>query len=187
MKYGGAEAKQFVTNLSLITSRGKWGDNIMTAEWVHHISYKPGLVMVNIHEDDATAENIMQSKEFGVNVASEAQGKMIKIAGNSSGKETDKIAVLKELGFEFYKAKEIGAYMIKGAALNLECRLIRHEKMGDHSMFIGEVVSVSAGNGEPIIFRSGTGLFKIGEKLVRDHNPEQEEKVKKLLEKHAKK
>ena len=109
IKYGGPEARTFVTNLSLVTSKGKWGDNVMAAEWVHHISYNPGLIMVNVHDFDATADNIIGSKEFGINIAALDQADIISIAGGSTGKEIDKIAVLKELGFEFYRGKKIGA------------------------------------------------------------------------------
>lgn len=187
MKYGGEESKQFVTNLGLITSKGKWGDNIMTAEWTHHISYNPAMVMVNVHDFDATADNITTSKEFGVSLASEKQGGAIKISGNSTGKEIDKIAVLKELGFEFYRAKKIDAYMLKGAVLNLECRLVKHEKVGDHMMFIGEVVEAAAhGEESPILFRSGTGIYKVGEKLTHGKSVNDPETMEQLLQKHRK-
>ena len=60
---------QFLTNVGLITSDGPYGPNVMAAEWTHHISYSPGLIAVNIRGRDTTAENIKDSKEFGVNLA----------------------------------------------------------------------------------------------------------------------
>jgi flavin reductase (DIM6/NTAB) family NADH-FMN oxidoreductase RutF len=39
----------------------------MAAEWTHYMSYSPtSLIAVNILGNDATAENIKGSKEFGV-------------------------------------------------------------------------------------------------------------------------
>lgn len=187
IKYGSPEAKSFITNLSLVTSRGKWGDNVMTAEWVHQISYDPGLIMVNLHEVDATADNIAETKVFGISIAAQDQGDMISVAGGSTGKEVDKIAVLRELGFEFYNGEMTGLQMVKGAALNLECRVVKQEKVGDHIMFIGEVAEATVNAGkEPLAFRAATGLYKLEERLAHDKSEEKEKRIDELLKKHRK-
>src|SRR3989338_2700836 len=107
LAWGSDEAKKFVTNIGLITSNGPHGQNIMTAEWTHHISYSPGLIAINVHSYDATYDNIMKSKEFGVNLCGIDQSVASSVAGGSSGKEVDKIKILQDLGIEFYKAKKI--------------------------------------------------------------------------------
>lgn len=185
MKYGGTEARQFLTNLSLITSKGMWGDNIMTAEWVHQVSYEPGIVIVNVHDYDATADNIIGSGEFGVSMASEGQEELVNICGNVSGKKSDKLAALRELGFGFYRAGAIGAYMVEGAAMNLECRLIRHERVGDHVMFIGDVISAKVGTGKPMLFRAGTGIYRIGDVVRHAKDGAREKEVEDALARHA--
>ena len=185
IKYGSPEAKTFVTNLSLITSKGKWGDNVMTAEWVHQVSYEPGIIMVNIHDFDATADNIIESKEFGVSVLAQDQADAISIAGGSSGKQVDKIAVLKESGFSFYQGKKIGVQMLKGASLNIECKLLKHEKVGDHMMFIGEVADISLNQGkEAVVFRAATGIYKLGEPCGHKQEPDAKAKLEALVTKH---
>ena len=109
----------------------------MAAEWTHHVSYSPS-------QDDATAENIKESKEFGVNLAAEDQNIICSITGQYTGKRVDKIALLKKMGIVFYEAKKIKVPMITGAAMNAECKLIKQEEqLGDHIMFVGEVVEVS--------------------------------------------
>jgi len=40
------------------------------------------------------------------------------------------INALEELGFEFYKSKKIQAIMIKGASVNIECKLLRENTLG---------------------------------------------------------
>jgi flavin reductase (DIM6/NTAB) family NADH-FMN oxidoreductase RutF len=187
IKYGSPEAKSFVTNLSLVTSRGKWGDNIMAAEWVHQVSYEPGLIMVNVHDFDATAENILETKEFGVSIVTEALKDMIGIAGGNSGKEVDKISVLRELGFNFYNGKKTSVQMVNGAALNLECRLLKHEKVGDHMMFIGEVVEATIGAANnPLAFRAATGMYKLEAPLPHEKDAKKQELIEQLLKKHKK-
>ncbi len=169
LEYGSIEARQFITNVGLVTSKGRWGDNIMAAEWVHHMSYNPGIIIISVRGSHATADNIIESGEFGVSLASEEQGMIVKVSGGSTGKEVDKIGMLRELGVELYRAESIDVYMVGGAALNLECKLIKHEEVGDHIMFIGEVVGAAASLAEnPIVFRSKRGMFKVGEKIAHD-------------------
>src|SRR5271170_2950392 len=124
LKWGTTASRKFATNIGLITSNGKYGNNIMTAEWTHHISYDPGILMINIHAHDATADNIKESKEFGVSIASKDQNILSSVAGIHSGKKVNKISMLEELGFEFYKAKKIDALMVSNASLNVECKLL---------------------------------------------------------------
>ncbi len=183
--WGGEASSKFVTNVGLITSNGPHGHNVMAAEWTHHISYSPGLIMINVGYNKATAENIKKSKEFGVSLAAVDQNIVSNIAGGSSGKDTDKINALKELGIEFYKAKKIDALMIKGAALNAECRLIKSIELGDHIAFIGEVAEVSVHDKQPIIYHGGK-YYKAGEHISK---PPQEalDNIRKVVEKHRKK
>jgi len=185
MPWGSDPSRKFITNVGLITSNGPHDNNVMAAEWTHHISYEPGLIAVNVHTYDATHDNIMKTKEFGVNIAATDQNIDSSIAGGSSGKNVDKIAVLRELGIEFYKAKKINVLMIKGAALNMECRVIETKMMGDHMMFIGEVVEVTTGDKEPLLYYGGK-YYKVGDNLKK---PDQKtiEKIQKLVEKYKKK
>lgn len=181
--WGSDIAAKFITNVGLITSKGPYGDNIMAAEWTHHVSYSPGLVMVNIGFGKATEVNIKKSKEFGVSIASTGQNIVASIAGGSSGKEVNKIKVLEELGVGFYKAKKIDAFMVKGAAANIECKLVKAIELGDHLACIGEAVHVSVG-GEPLIYHGGK-YYKVGENIQKP--PEEiREQMRKLVEKHRK-
>jgi len=66
--WGSDESKKFATNVGLITSNGPHGHNVMAAEWTHHVSYSPGMIMVNVGFDKATEANIMKTKEFGVSL-----------------------------------------------------------------------------------------------------------------------
>ena len=185
LEWNDRRTRQFVCNVGLITSDGPNGPNVMAAEWTYHVSYSPSLIMINIHKEDATAENILKSKEFGVNLTAENQNHISSIAGNSSGSEVDKIAVLKELGVEFYQAKHINAPMIKGAAMHAECKLLKHEPLGDHHMFVGEVVELDADeNIKPAVYHNGK-YWKIGENIPRP-SEEMRDRIKALLEKHKK-
>ena len=194
MQWGSEGAHKFTTNVGLITSNGPHGDNIMAAEWTHQVSYSPGLIMVNIGFDKATEENINANKEFGVSLAAEDQNVVSSVAGGSSGREVDKIAVLKELGVEFYKGKKINALMVKGAAMNVECRLVEAIKLGDHMAFVGEAVEIEVHDKNAILYHAGKyfktkndaqGAFA-GFETVQKPADEVRERIKNLVEKHRK-
>ena len=46
--------------------------------------------------------------------------------------------------------------MIRGAAMNAECKLVKREDIGDHVMFIGEVTEISTDeNIKPLVYHNG--------------------------------
>lgn len=156
MVWGGQESRQFVTNVGLVTTDGPHGRNIMTCEWSHHISYRPGLLAVCVGPRDATHDNIESTRQFGVGLASVDQTVLSSLAGGYTGKEFDKVAALQELGFKFRDAQEIMVPMVEGTALSMECRLTDQRGFGDHTMFVGEIlVALADAARVPLIYHQG--------------------------------
>lgn len=183
LPWGDEKTVKFVTNVGLITSDGPNGPNIQSAEWTHHVSYSPGLIAVCLGKDRTTRENILATKEFGINIAATDQNVIASVAGGSHGRDVDKIGLLKELGFKFYKAKRIKTLMVEGAALNAECKVVNVTELGDHTMFIGEVQEAVASQKEPLAYH-GFKYWKLGENIPK---PGLEvEKLKSLVEKFRK-
>ena len=57
--------------------------------------------------------------------------------------------------------------MVQRAAMNAECKLIKQEELGDHIMFIGKVVEISADeNIRPLLYYNGR-YWKLGEGIVK--------------------
>ena len=181
--WGSEPAKKFVTNVGLITSNGPHGDNIMSAEWTHQVSYQPGMILISLKTSEATYENIIKSKEFGVNLASQEQNVMASVAGGSSGKNVNKIEALKELGFKFFKAKKIKALMVEGASLNVECRLANTVEIGDHVAFVGEAVEVHPITAKEPLAYHGLKYWRLNETIPKP--PQEElERIQKIIEEH---
>ncbi|HEV2193507.1 MAG TPA: flavin reductase family protein [Nitrosopumilaceae archaeon] len=152
--------RYFTTGISLVTSSGPHGQNVMAAEWTMQISYKPLLIAVFIHENSATFENIKKTKEFGINVSSEGQTMAVNIAGGYSRREIDKLKV--KNSFEFLASKKIKSPMIAGCLINAECKLVTMKKLGDHTMVVGKAVAISYDETKkPLIYHSGR-YFRIG-------------------------
>jgi flavin reductase (DIM6/NTAB) family NADH-FMN oxidoreductase RutF len=189
--WGNPKASKFVTNVGLITSNGPNGQNIMAAEWTYYVSYSPALISVHIGGGNspsgkATTENIKASKEFGVNIASQEQNVFSSIAGGSSGREIDKVGMLKEMGAQFYNGKKIKAPMLSGCCTNAECKVIEIKEVGDHIMLIGEVVEIESDLAKLPLVYSGNKYWKLGEHIGK---PEQSvlDKIEALKLKYAKK
>lgn len=182
--WGSPESRKFVTNVGLVTSRGSYGDNIMACEWTHHLSYSPGLIGICLSPRHASTANIKESKEFGLSIAASDQNIVSSFSGTNTGKETDKIKSLKEFGVEFYDGKKIKALMVKGAALNAECRVVKEIELGDHILFVGEVVDVSYSDKEPLVLHAGK-YWKLNENIQK---PGQDvlDKLNELAEKNKK-
>ena len=95
------------------------------------------------------------------------------------------IKALQELGFKFYKAKEIKPPMVQDAVVNVECKLDRAIPLGDHTMFVGEVVSTSMNSGKaPIAYHNG----KYGQVThnIPKPSPEERERFVQIVEKYQK-
>jgi len=187
--WGNEKASKFVTNVGLITTDGPDGPDIMAAEWTYYVSWSPALITVHLSggkAGKATARNIVASEEFGVSIAAEGQNVLSSIAGGSHGADVDKMAVIKEMGFEFYKGKHIKPMLVKGAAINAECHLKEIVEVGDHTMFIGEVMEIEAhADKKPLAYSFGK-YYGLGEQIQK---PEQDvlDKIEQLKAKHAKK
>ena len=75
--------------------------------------------------------------------------------------------------------------MIQGAALNVECKLFQEISLGDHTIFVGEVVDASANlDKESLTYHKGN--YRMIGKNVEKPSPEELEKIKKLAEKFRK-
>lgn len=162
--------KKSVTNVGLITSNGSFGHNIMACEFTYLISNEPALIALGIRSHKATAQNIRETKMFGVSICAEDQNVIASVAGNHTGKETDKIGLLKELGFKFYPAKTMDLLMVTGACMNAECTLVEIVELGDHPLLIGEIEDITANDKQPLSYFQGR-YHQVGEEIQK---PDQE-------------
>jgi flavin reductase (DIM6/NTAB) family NADH-FMN oxidoreductase RutF len=148
--------KYFTSTVSLITSRAETGQtNIMACEWTTVVCYQPLLIMSVIHKDDLTHEYILLSKEFGVNVCSERQVALVRLAGNTSGRDYDKMndpLITKVLT----PASRITPPMIRGCLLNIECVIEQTLSIHTHTAFIGRAVAARYNpQRRPLIYHQG--------------------------------
>lgn len=144
--------RYFATTVALITTTGTRGPNVMAAEWTMQISYDPMLVAVFVHRSP-TYRNLLEKRAFGVNIASDDQAELVNLAGGYSAKELDKLSIP---GAFSTCPGTTGIPMVKGCALNAECRVTRIHRVGDHIMVVGRVVGARYDEEKfPLIYTRG--------------------------------
>ncbi len=156
----------FATGVGLITSTGPMGDNVMAAEWTYAVSYDPPLIAVGINPKHATFENISATKEFGVTLAADDQATLANLAGSNSRRSIDKLSAFAQ-HFQTLKAQHIKAPLIAGGVFRAECKVLQALPIGDHVLFVGQVLAATADPAKiPLLYRGGR-YFHLGERVQK--------------------
>ena len=122
----------------LVTSSYKDKANIITLAWNTPLSHKPPLVGISVAKTHLSSELIIKSEEFIVNVPPVELLKQTIYCGTHSGREIDKF---KEADLTAGRAKRlIKTPLIEECIGSLECYLRDVKEVGDHNLFIGEVI-----------------------------------------------
>lgn len=140
MKEDGTVVKyssQFPDPVALVTVATDERVNVMTVAWASPVSFDPPVLMVSIAPERFTHDLVLKAGEFGVSILAEDQDELSSLAGTLSGARTDKLAMEE---FETLPAEHVRAPLIAGARAWIECKLVRHDSVGDHTVFYGEVL-----------------------------------------------
>jgi flavin reductase (DIM6/NTAB) family NADH-FMN oxidoreductase RutF len=132
----------------VITVRSKEKINGMTAAWVSQVSLQPLMLMVSIAPARYTHGLIKESGYFAINALSEDQKDLAKHFGFKSGRMTDKFK-----GLSYFDALN-GSPVLDVALAFFECKVADAFKAGDHTLFVGEVITARLlkGDKKPLVF-----------------------------------
>ena len=128
----------------LICAKTEERRNAMTAAWVVQVSGKPPLVLVAVNKSHYTSELIPKAGSFSVNVLRPDQFELAKRCGFGSGRNIDRLAGVKTA------VKVTGAPVLVDCAAYLDCTLKESFDVGDHLLFVGEVVA-AGDNEQPVM------------------------------------
>lgn len=112
--------------------------NIVTLGMYMPISSSPPLVAIGVSPRRYSHGLISEAGEFVVNVPTKEIVKEVIYCGSVSGREHDKF---EETGLTPIPASLVKPPMIKECVSNIECRVAASYTCGDHTLFLGEVVS----------------------------------------------
>lgn len=129
----------------LVSSCYKDKANIITLAWHTPISKDPPLVGMAIAKSHLSYELIKESEEFVINIPDFSLLPQAIKCGSVSGEKVDKF---KESGLSPEKAQRlIKTPRIQECIGHLECYLRDIKDIGDHGLFIGEIIFASAQEG----------------------------------------
>ena len=131
--------------------------NIITVAWTGTICSDPPMCYISIRKDRHSHPIISRTKEFVINLTTDALAKATDWCGVRSGRDHDKF---KEMHLTPEPAQVVKAPLIAESPLNIECKVVEIKELGSHDMFIAEVVAV---NGDEKYFDPSTGLFQLNQ------------------------
>ena len=128
-------------NVVLVTCGEGNEANIITVGMYMPISIRPPLVCIGIAPQRYSHQLIEKTGEFVVNSPSISIEKEMHYCGVQSARKVNK---WKETGLTAIPSIKVKTPRIKECFGHLECKVVGSHVMGDHTLFLGEVVVTSA-------------------------------------------
>ena len=137
----------FATGVTVITTMDKDGAPFgLTANAFTSLSLNPPLVLICIDKGVQCYCCFEESKLFAVNVLSENQEE---ISRRFATKGIEKFSSIK------WRKSESGLALLEGAISHIECKVVQGYDGGDHTIYIGEIISATGSGDRPLIFFKG--------------------------------
>jgi len=128
----------------LVTCAEEGKPNVLTVAWSTPLSFDPPLVGVSIGKNRYSHGVISRTKEFAISVPPSSLLEKVKRCGTLSGRKGDKF---REVGLTPFPSRRLRAPVVKEGVAHLECRVVKEVEVGDHTLFVGEVVEAYADEG----------------------------------------
>jgi len=112
--------------------------NIITLGEAYNLSIRrPVIVGISIAKARYSHGLISTSREFVLNLPTTRILEQVDRCGTCSGRQVDKFS---DIGLTPLPAQQVRPPLIAECPVNLECRVISVQEVGDHDLFMGEVL-----------------------------------------------
>jgi flavin reductase (DIM6/NTAB) family NADH-FMN oxidoreductase RutF len=138
---------QFASGVTVVTTLD--GDERpvgLTVSAFCSVSLHPPLVLVCIDHRSEANDAVRRSGLFAVSVLSEDQEAVSRRFAAPGRAKLE--------GFAFATGRR-GLPLVPGALAHLECRVRSFHDEGDHAVWVGEVLSLAAHPGKPLVYHAG--------------------------------
>ena len=138
---------QFATGVTIVCARGPDQRYVgFTANSFNSLSLSPPLILWSLSHRSGSLAAFEAAERYAVNVLSTRQ---VDLARRFSRPHADRFEnVSLRLGWS-------DAPLIDGCVAWLECRHHARKRIGDHMLFIGEIVTVERARGHGLVFQHG--------------------------------
>lgn len=149
----------------MVSVRDREGnDNIITVAWAGTICTNPPMVSISVRPERYSYHMLEESGEFIINLTTEQLCRAADYCGVRSGRDVDKF---REMKLTKVEAEKVKGAMIGESPVNLECRIVKVEKLGSHHMFLAEVAAVHAD--EAYLDKNGKFDLNLARPVVYSH------------------
>ncbi len=128
-----------VTLVTCLDEEGK--TNIITLAWATFLSFNPPYFGISIAPPRYSYKLIKDTGEFVANFCDSEKVRDILFCGRRSGRDVDKF---EKTSFTELPALKVKPPRIKECYAHLECKVVDEVTVGDHTLFVGEIVSITA-------------------------------------------
>jgi len=143
---------RFATGVTVLTTRTRELDHAMTASALTSVSLEPLLLLVCVEREARFHDAVVEAGIWGISVLSSHDrpgADWLATRGRPLHGQLDRIA--------HHPGQQTGVALLDGALSTFECRTTAVHPGGDHSIVVGEVVSVTtaAHPGEALLYYRG--------------------------------
>ena len=139
---------RFATGVTIVTVKDAAGaDCGMTVSAFSSVSLRPPLVMASIGHDASMAPAMSNAMEFGVSILERGQEALSRHFADPEAVRFGNVAVT--------RGSLTGVALMNDALAWLECRVVARHEAGDHTLYIGEVLSAEARADHPLLYYRG--------------------------------
>lgn len=132
-------APRLTVLVTTVDSKGR--PDVAPISFVSPVSFDPPLLMISVGVNKHSYWNLIQKKEFVINIPTEKLLEKIWIAGEKWDPEVSKI---ERAGLKTEKSEKVGPPRLSECVANIECYLESANKCGDHVIVVGKVIAIRA-------------------------------------------
>lgn len=148
--------------------------NIITIAWAGTVCTNPPMVSISVRPTRYSYDMIRETGEFVINLVTEPLTRACDYCGVVSGRDVDKFA---KTSLTPIPVEGVSVPGIAESPVSIACRVVEERALGSHTMFLAEVVGVTADdryldetgrfdiNGTGLIMYSHGEYFGLGRKL----------------------
>jgi flavin reductase len=152
---------QFATGITVLTAHGEKAHG-MTANAFTSLSLDPPMVLCCVGHTARLHDAILGAGGFGVSILAAEQEGLARYFTDKSRPE----GMAQFDRVQWFPGHRTGVPLLTGSLAWIECELAEVYQGGDHSIFLGGVVSASRGAGQPLLFVGGS-FYPVDERPAR--------------------
>jgi flavin reductase (DIM6/NTAB) family NADH-FMN oxidoreductase RutF len=138
--------RQWASGVSIVTMQAAEKPHGLTVSGFLSVSPEPPLVLISVGQELASDTLLRASGAYAINLLRDDQGELSDRFAGRLG-EVDRFA-----GLTTHTAAT-GAPILDDCAAWLDCRIVSSQVVGDHTLFVGEVVAAGVnGAAKPLIY-----------------------------------